>query len=281
MDDVIVDAHVHFWDPRAMRYPWLEHLPVLERPFTPDDYAGVTDDVRVEKLLVVECDCERDGTMREVEFFERLAEVEPRIGGIVAFVDLTNAAARERTLEALSRVASVKGIRHNIQGEAPGFCVDPTFVEGVRRVGECGFTFDLCVTHDQLGDVIELVRACPDTQFVLDHCGKPAIRDQRFDPWRDDITRLSEVERVSCKISGLLTEADHRRWREEDIMPYATHVVDCFGTTRVMYGSDWPVLTLAGAYADWFELSQTLVATWSDTERRAFYHDNAVRTYAL
>jgi predicted TIM-barrel fold metal-dependent hydrolase len=278
---VIVDTHVHFWDPRALRYPWLEQIPVLAHPFLPDDYVETTAGLPIEKMILVECDCERSESARELQLFERLIQSDRRIAGIVAFVDLTNTRELERTLDAAASVKHVKGIRHNIQGEPPGFCVQPSFVAGVRSVGERGLTFDLCVTHDQLGDVIQLVEACPDTRFVLDHCAKPAIRALRRDPWRGDLARLADLENVSCKISGLLTEADHRRWREEDVMPYAMHAVDCFGTERVMYGSDWPVLTLAGEYGDWLDITQHLTESWSDGERNAFYGGNAERIYGL
>jgi len=279
---VIIDTHVHFWDPRALRYPWLEQIPALGRPFVPDDYDAATSGLPIEKLVVVECDCDRSQGDRELKHFEALAKSDPRIAGIVAFVDLTRGADVERTLEAASGSPRVKGIRHNIQGEAPGFALQPTFVDAVRKVGARGFVFELCVTHDQLGDVIELVGSCPDTRFVLDHCAKPAIRDLSHEPWGVNIARLAERENVvACKISGLLTEADHRRWRVEDVIPYAMHASDCFGASRVMYGSDWPVVTLAGEYLDWLDLTQRLTSSWTDEDRSAFYRDNAVRVYGL
>ena len=279
---MIVDTHVHFWDPRTLRYPWLEQIPVLERPFLPDDYATATAGMPIEKLVVVECDCDRSESPRELAYFEQLAESEPRLAGIVAFVDLTRDDESLRAIDAAATAPTVKGVRHNIQGEQPGFCLQPAFVNAVRHVGERGLVFDLCVTHDQLGDTMELVRACPDTQFVLDHCAKPAIRDLRTEPWGENIARLAELENVAaCKISGLLTEADHRRWRAEDVLAYADHAATCFGAERVMYGSDWPVLTLAGDYVQWLELTQRLTSEWTERARSAFYHDNAIRVYGL
>jgi len=208
------------------------------------------------------------------------AEQSPtRLNSVVAYASLTTPDTLDRTLDALSARARVTGIRHNIQGEAPGFCTQPSFVEGVRKVGARGLTFDLCATHDQLSDVIELVRACPSTRFVLDHCGKPAIRERLLDPWRADIARLAECENVWCKISGLVTEASHTSWCEEDLVPYVLHVVDRFGTDRVMYGSDWPVLTLAARYADWFQFTERFTDSWTPDERCGFYRDNAIRSY--
>jgi L-fuconolactonase len=277
----IVDTHVHFWDPRSLHYPWLTGVAALNRPFAPADYATAADPFPVEKIVVVECNCAATESALETEYFHQIADAEPRIAGIVAFADLTQPRELDRTLERLGASPKVKGVRHNIQGEPPGFCLQPAFVEGVRKVGRCGLTFDLCVTHDQLAGVVDLVEQCPDTRFVLDHCGKPDVRAQALEPWSTNIGRLAARDNVSCKLSGLLTEADLKHWREQDLTSYATRVLDCFGTERVMYGSDWPVLTLAGEYADWYGFTARFCQGWTDAERRRFYHDNAVRTYGL
>ena len=277
----IVDAHVHFWDPTTLRYPWLDEVPALARRFLPPEYATATAGIAVDTMILVEANCRPDQTLREVDFFERSAESDARVAGIVAFASLTTPGELDRVLDAVAVRPKVKGVRHNIQGEAPGFCTQASFIDGVRKVGARGLTFDLCATHDQLREVVQLVRVCPDTRFVLDHCGKPDIRNARLEPWSADIACLAELENVTCKLSGLVTEADHIAWRESDLVPYASHVIEQFGTDRVMYGSDWPVLTLAGSYADWFRFTEHFTETWSEDERRRFYRDNARRAYAL
>jgi len=277
----IVDAHVHFWDPSGLRYAWLDGLPALDRRFLPADYATATTGIAVDAMVLVEANCLPRQTLDEVVFFERLAELDSRVTGIVPFASLTAPGELERTLDVLAAAPLVKGIRHNIQGEAPGFCTQPSFVEGVRKVGSRGLTFDVCATHDQLREVVELVHQCPDTRFILDHCGKPAIRDGLLEPWRTDIADLAECANVWCKLSGLVTEAARAGWREADLLPYASHVVDRFGTERVMYGSDWPVVTLAAGYADWFRFTEHFTSSWSEAERRAFYRDNALRAYGV
>jgi len=277
----IVDAHVHFWDPSRLTYPWLEELPTLDRPALAEDYARATTGIAVDAMILVEANCLPRQALDEADFFASIAASDPRVAGIVAFASLTAPEELDRTLDALTAVSLVKGIRHNIQGEAPGFCTQPSFVEGVQTVGRRGLTFDLCATHDQLREVLELVRQCPDTRFVLDHCGKPGIRDRLFESWRRDIAHLAECANVWCKLSGLVTEASPDEWREADLVPYASHVVNQFGTGRVMYGSDWPVLTLAAGYADWFEFTKWLTAGWSDAERRGFYRENALTAYGV
>ena len=277
----IVDAHVHFWDPSELRYAWLDGLPALDRRFLPADYATATTGIAVDAMVLVEANCLPRQTVDEVAFFERLAELDARVAGIVAFASLTAPGELDRTLDVLAAAPLVKGIRHNIQGEAPGFCTQPSFIEGVRKAGARGLTFDLCATHDQLREVVGLVRQCPDTRFILDHCGKPAIRDGVLEAWRADIADLAECANVWCKLSGLVTEATHVGWREADLVLYASHVVERFGTERVMYGSDWPVVTLAASYADWFGFTQRFSAGWSDAERRDFYCDSVRRAYTL
>ena len=277
MDPVrVIDAHVHFWDPEVLRYPWLDALPVLRRRFSFTDYPH-----QVDALLFVEANCEPRATLDEVQFVEEMAEGAPSIAGTIAYVDLTDSAGREKTLDELESFRRVVGVRHNIQGEPAGFALAPEFVRGVQHVGRRGYTFDLCVTAGQLGEVEQLVRRCPDTSFVLDHCGKPAIRSNAFASWAMDIGRLSEHENVACKLSGLLTEAHVDQRNDAAILPYAEHALRCFGASRMLYGSDWPVLTLAGALAQWRALVDRFTASWSGDERSAFYAGNATRIYNL
>jgi L-fuconolactonase len=270
----MVDAHVHFWDPSALQYPWLDALPTLRRAFGPRDYAEASVGVPVRRLVFVECNCRPEQNAHEVRFAERV----PLVAAIVAFADV--AALGPAALDTLPDSPRVKGIRQNIQGQPPGFCLAPPFVSGVREAARRGLAFDLCATHDQLGDVIQLVRRCPDARFVLDHCGKPAIRDGAIAAWARDVATLAAHENVCCKLSGLLTEASSPS-TDAELGPYAEQVIDAFGPRRVIYGSDWPVLTLAGALADWYAFTRRVTASWSDAERSAFYEDNAVRVYGL
>lgn len=277
---MIIDAHVHFWDPRELRYPWLAGLPALQRAHLPDEYAAGAGAVPVDRVVVVEGNCLPEQCLREAAWLEMLADGGAPIAGIVAFVDMTDTARRREVLDALARAPLVKGVRHNIQGEGAGFCTGPAFIGGVREAGERGLVFDLCATHDQLGEVVELVQCCPGTRFVLDHCGKPAIRDRRQDPWRADVARLAAFPNVWCKLSGLLTEAAPG-CRDEELLPYAEHVVASFGRERVMFGSDWPVLTAAGRFADWYDFTRRVTAGWSAREVACFYAETAAHVYGL
>jgi L-fuconolactonase len=274
----VIDAHVHFWDADRLHYPWLANLPALQRPFVPEDFGALATGA-LDGLLFVESNCEPSEADAELEFVDELAARDPRIVGSVAFVDM-NAAIGER-LDRLARRERVVGVRHNIQGHAPGYCLTSTFVAGVRALEGHDLTFDLCVTADQLGDALVLVRRCPTVRFVLDHCGKPSIRTDDFAPWARGIEALSEFENVVCKISGLFTEARPNQRSADGLRPYVEHVRRAFGAERLLYGSDWPVVTLAGGEETWRATIGELTAEWSAAERQLFYSENTIRHYAL
>lgn len=279
MNHPVVDAHVHFWDPGRLEYPWLEDHLAIRRPFLPGDYARAMTDVPVEGMIFVEGNPRPDQSRDEVCFVEDLAAADTRIEGIVAYVDLLDTERLAATLEDLSQRPLVRGVRHNIQGNPAGFALQADFVEGVREAGRLGLTFDVCVTHDQLPDVIELAKQVEGTRLVLDHCGKPAVRSNGWEPWAAHIRELASLSHVWCKVSGLLTEAGPGAWRREDILRYAGHVADCFGTERAMYGSDWPVMMLAERSSEWYSLTRELTEAWDEEARRRFYGGNARSFY--
>ena len=274
----VVDAHVHFWDPSLLRYPWLDEEPGLRRAFLPEDFTPLQTGA-VDAVVFVEANATNHA--REVQWIERLAAAESRIAGIVAMVDLLGEPARDAALDVLKRSPRVVGVRHNIQGRAPRFATSAVFVRGVRAVTERGFPFDLCITADQLPDVIELAESCPDARFVLDHCGKPAIRANAFEAWAEQIAQLAANERVWCKLSGLLTEAGAEQRDSESLRRYVEHVMSCFGPPRLIYGSDWPVSTLGGGAEHWRAIVDELTTNWSDADRQALFADNAIRFYGL
>lgn len=272
----IVDAHVHFWDPGTLRYPWLQEIPALQRAFLPRDYPS-----DATAMVFVEANCAPDECSAEVDLVEQWASTDARIAGTVAYADMTDEERIDETLDRLSRNPRVVGIRHNIQGTPRGFCLDARFVRGVERVGSRGYPFDLCATADQLRDAAALVERNPNTRFVLDHCGKPAIRDAAFDEWARDVELLARFANVSCKLSGLLTEALAHQRNAAALRPYVEHVRDCFGPARLLYGSDWPVLTIAGGLDLWRSLVEKLTSHWSTGDQRRLFADNAIELYRL
>jgi len=276
----VIDAHVHFWDPSVLRYPWLAGEPALATPFRPSDLAPLTSG-EIDAVVFVEANPASDQAADEVTWVDSLADSDPRIAGIVAFVDLLDEPRRDASLARLNRTPRVVGVRHNIQHQPEGFALQPAFVDGVRAVGASGRPFDLCITADQLDEVIELVKRCPDVKFVLDHCGKPAIRDDAYDSWARDVERLASHERVSCKISGLLTEAREDQRSADSLERWIERARECFGASRLLYGSDWPVCTLGGGADRWRTIVDAVTAGWTEAERRALFADNASRIYGV
>ena len=276
----VVDSHVHFWDPAVLHYPWLEAIPALNRAFLPRDLDALSAR-RIDGVVFVEANTLATEAVGEVEFAERLARSDRSIVGIIAYVDMLAQPDCRPALAALSARDRVVGVRHNIQGHPPGYCLQPLFVDGVKAAAEHGFVFDLCITFDQLPDVVRLVELCPETTFVLDHCGKPAIRANAIDEWASNIALLAAHANVVCKVSGLLTEAAEEQRFIESLRPYLDQVHGCFGVERLLYGSDWPVLTLAGGTAAWRGIVDEFTAAWPDGERDSFYAGNAMRTYGL
>lgn len=279
-----VDAHVHLWDPAHLSYPWLEEVPALQRAFAMRDYPGLQgDDTRtVDAVVAVEANVAAGAEFDEAKWLESIARADIRLAGIVAYVDVTDPIACENAMWQLKRQQRVVGVRHNIQGHPPGYAVQPSFVTGVRILERASLPFDLCITASQLAEVTGLVDRCPDVLFVLDHCGKPEIARVAFDEWRHGIDALSQHQTVFCKLSGLFTEAGAGRCDADTLRPYVKHVIEAFGPRRVMYGSDWPVCTLAGRVEDWHAIVSDIVGgLCSRHERDEIFGGTAIRAYRL
>lgn len=281
MNYPIVDSHIHFWDPSRLRYEWLTSVPVIHRPFLPADLSAAAAGYRLEKIVFVQAECVPADGIREVEFVSELAEAEPRIQGIVAYAPLEQGDAARSYLRELARYSLVKGVRRLIQSEPLGFSRQPGYVAGVQLLPEFGLSCDLCIFHPQMGDILELVRLCPDVSFVLDHLGKPGIQDGIVEPWRTQIGQLAEFANVVCKLSGAATEADHRHWTRADLRPYIDRVVEVFGEDRILYGGDWPVSTQAATYRQWIETLAWATASLGEAGQRKLFYDNAARFYRL
>jgi L-fuconolactonase len=279
----IIDSHAHFWSVSKFKYPWIQSGSPFDRDFSLEDYQVASQDIAIEKMVFVECDCNPEHSFDEVAWVESYAMIDKRIQGIVAHLHLTdtNLNAVETDIEKMASNNLVKGIRHNIQNSAPGFALQKSFITGVQLVQKYNLHFELCLTHDQMDEVIALVKQCPNARFVLDHCAKPGIKAGLKEPWITHMKQMAEFENVTCKISGLLTEADWKAWKMEEILFYADHATRAFGTKRIMFGSDWPVNEVAGGYAQWFAVTQMLTKEWSEAERSDFYFNNAQVFYRL
>jgi len=279
----IVDTHVHFWDPNQLRYPWLDDVPKLNRPHLPEDYARATDGVPVEQMVFVQCECDFAQYQHEADWVATLARHDPRLGAIVAWAPLERGAGAKDALQGLAASGLVKGIRRIIQFESDDeFCLQDDFVTGVQLVADFNFHFEVCIKgNQQFANTLKLVRQCPDTRFLLNHIGKPFIKERELEPWASHIRDLAELPNTWCKVSGLVNEADWDAWTLAELTPYVDHVLNCFGPSRVMFGGDWPVCTLASTYRRWYDTLCQAVGRLDDADQRRLFHDNAVEFYRL
>lgn len=280
MAQAILDSHIHFWDPNHLSYPWLEGLPINKKSM-PADLLEAAAQVDLQGIVFVQADCIDAQGVDEADWVAQLAQDEPRIRAIVAHAPLEKGEGARDQLETLAQNPLVKGIRRLIQSEELGFCIQPDFVRGVQMLPEYDMRFDICIRHPQMGDAIELVRQCPQVTFVLDHFGKPDVKNNLMSPWREELVTLAGFPNVWCKISGLATEADHNNWTREQLRPYIEHALDTFGIDRVFYGGDWPVSTLAIEYQSWIDTINWATPNLSDAARNKLFVENAAAFYGI
>jgi len=282
-DFPIIDTHVHLWDPRRFRIPWLDGAPQINQTYALKEYAEHTQGIAIEAMVYLEVDVAPSYRLLEAQWVNALADEEPRLRAIVPSAPLEDGDCARSYLEALKALGPrVKGVRRLLQAEPDdAFALRPDFVRGVRALADYDFSFDICIFHRQLPAVIELVRRCPEVRFILDHLGKPDIKAGLRDPWQAHIRALAALPNVVCKISGMVTEADHARWTVDDLRPYFETVYDAFGPDRVMFGGDWPVVLLASSYTRWVEAVDALTQGLSEDDRRKLWAENAKRVYRL
>lgn len=282
-DFPIIDAHVHLWNPDRFRISWLDGNTTLNKPYGLEEYRAHASGVDVEAIVYVEVCVDAPYMLLEAQWAIGLARTDTLLRGIVAAAPLEHGARTQAYLEALRSLGThIKGVRRNLQDELdPDFCLQPDFVRGVRLLPEYDLSFDICIYHQQLPSIIELVRQCPDTSFILDHVAKPAIKAHQLDPWRAQIDSLAALPNVMCKISGMATEADQQCWTPADLAPYVEHIVHAFGEDRIAFGGDWPVALLASDYQRWIATLDELTTHLSPEAQRKLWAENARRFYRL
>lgn len=274
-----IDAHQHFWNFDPVRDSWIgPDMSVIQRDFLPADLAPVLEAAGISGSVVVQSDQSEDENEFQLENAGRHAFIK----GVVGWVDLQSPGVEEK-LAQYKAYPKMKGFRHVLQGEKDrALMLKPAFKQGIGLLRQFGYTYDILIFPDQLGYTHEFAAAFPDQPFVIDHIAKPYIKDKRLtDEWRDAIRAVAAHENVSCKISGMVTEADWRNWKPEDLRPYLDVVVEAFGMKRVMYGSDWPVCLVAASYERVFGLVRDYFAAYSADEQEAFFGGNAIRFYNL
>jgi predicted TIM-barrel fold metal-dependent hydrolase/L-rhamnose mutarotase len=273
----IVDTHLHLMHLDRFNYPWLKDIPAINRQWTAESFFAEAEKLGIETALHMECDVEEPDQENETRFV--LDHLHPGIAGAIA------AARPERAdfpahLDRIAALRGVKGIRRILHTQPDELSQSKLFAANLRRLAPLNLTFDLCVLARQLGIGRDLVASCPDVQFVLDHCGVPDIAGNGYGTWASSIERLAELPNVVAKISGVVAYAN-ADWSVDDIRPYVEHVIECFGWGRVVWGSDYPVVTLTANLTRWVEVTKQIISAASVSEQSALLSRNAERIYKL
>ncbi|MEV5341888.1 amidohydrolase family protein [Streptomyces sp. NPDC052676] len=279
---MIVDAHHHLWDLSVRDQDWITgpQLAPLRRDFTVDDLRAETTAAEVGRTVLVQTVTVPEETPELLA----LADGHDLIAGVVGWTDLTrpDVADELARLRALPGGRHLKGIRHQIQAEPdPEWLLRPDVRRGLAALAAAGLVHDLVVRPHQLPACVRAAAAHPDLTFVLDHLGKPPVAAGATEPWAGLVRALAALPNTVCKLSGLVTEADPASWAVDDLRPYADVVLDAFGPHRLMFGSDWPVCTLAATYGEVLTTATELTAALSEAERAEVFAGTATRVYGL
>ena len=271
----VIDTHCHLIYRDRLRYPWLASVPALNRDLTLADYLPQARAAGITAVLHMEVDVAEADMEAETAFASALSDItgviapcRPEHPDFVAYV------------ERLVANPKVRGLRRVLHVQPDSVAQAPIFAERLRILAAHRLTFDFCVLARQIPLAIAIARQCPDVQFVLDHCGNPNIKDREMDPWLGHIRSIAALPNVACKLSGIVTNASPH-WTVADLRPFVEHVVDCFGWDRVVWGSDWPVCTMATPLSRWMEATHELLSGCGEEDRTRLFSLNAQRIYRL
>jgi L-fuconolactonase len=279
----IIDTHQHLWDLSRFRLPWLAGGGPLAKSYVTSDYLQAIEGLNVVKAVYMEVDVDPAQHVAEAEYVIDLCQRDdnPTVAAVIGGRPASD--GFPAYIERFEGSPYIKGVREVLHSadKPPDLCLEPAFVQGVRRLGAKGLCFDLCMRWQDLGNGLKLVDLCPETRFVLDHCGNPAVQTDDRAPWEQTIAQIAMRPNVICKISGIVASAKPGVWTAEDLAPIVNYCVEAFGKDRVMFASDWPVCTMTATYRQWVEALQQIVQSWSEAEQRKLFHDNAARFYGL
>lgn len=270
-----LDSHQHFWRYSASEYPWIPPGSPLQRDWLPADLERLHRSLNFDGSIAVQA----RQSLAESWWLLGLADADPRVKGVVGWVDLQS----DRLEESLAPLAAhprFVGVRHVAQDEPDDrFLVRPSVLKGIGALRQFGLTYDILIYPKQLPAALELVAQFPDQPFVLDHIAKPLIRQGLIEPWAQQIRELAQHPNVCCKVSGMVTEADHQNWQFGDFRPYLDVVFETFRPERLMFGSDWPVCLLGGSYEQIEGLARDYVRHLGPEHAADFWGDNCARFY--
>jgi L-fuconolactonase len=273
-----IDAHQHFWQYDPSVHGWIDDdMQVLKKDFMPLDLEPILDKNGIEGCVAVQA----DQTEQETEFLLKLADEYDFIKGVAGWLDL-QANDIEKKLNRYHQHQFLKGLRHTVQDEPDDrFLLRPDFLRGMQTLQSFDLTYDLLIFPRHLPIAVEFASKFPDQKFVLDHIAKPDIKNHKIKPWKKGIKELTGHPNMYCKVSGMVTEADWKNWKPENFRPYLDVIFDSFGPEKIMFGSDWPVCTLAASYEQVLEIVINYIQQFPPAEQQKIMGENARNFYNL
>ena len=272
-----IDAHQHFWKFDPVRDSWIdETMQNIQKDFLPEDLLPLLQENQFSGCVAVQASQSED----ETNFLVNLAAKNDFIKGVVGWVDLRGVTIEER-LNHFSSNKIIKGFRHVVQGESDDFMLRKDFQNGISALKEFNFTYDILIFHRQLPAAIELVNQFPNQPFVIDHIAKPDIKSGDILLWKKGIQEISKAKNVFCKISGMVTEADWKNWKIDDLKPYLDVIFENFSADKLMFGSDWPVLNVASDYTEVVKILEDYIAQLPVENQNKIWYENAISFYKL
>lgn len=278
---MIIDTHQHFWNPNKADYPWMvDTFQPIKRTFTPKDLKPLLSKTGIDYTILVQT---RSSTEETMEFLE-IAHKTDFIKGVIGWVDLTDKKISTilRNIKSSQFGEKLVGIRHQVHDEEnPNWLLNKEVQNGLQAVMNIGLTYDLLVKTRELPSALETVKNFPKLNFVIDHIAKPPIKEGIRKEWAESMELFKNETNVSCKISGMVTEADWKQWKTQQLAPYVDKIIEWFGEERLMFGSDWPVCLLASTYEEVFQTANNLLSNLSASAKEKVFGLNAIKIYKL
>ncbi|MFT3979721.1 MAG: amidohydrolase family protein [Ferruginibacter sp.] len=273
-----IDSHIHFWNYDPVKDAWIsDDMKVLQQSFLPQDIQPVLHNNIIDGCIAVQA----DQSDQETKWLCALARENHFIKGVIGWIDL-RADDIETQLQQYKAEPLLKGFRHIVQAERDNdFLLQPAFCRGIEALAAHGYVYEILIYPKQLTAAIEFVQRFPQLKLALDHCGKPDIKNKDYHQWQEQLKTLARNPNLYCKVSGLIAEADWTNWKEEEIYAVLDIVLSCFGIERIFFGSDWPVLLLAGSYEKWLKLLGKYFEPYSLEDKARFWSGNAIEFYGL
>jgi L-fuconolactonase len=277
-----IDSHHHIWDLSVRDQEWItgDAMQPIRKNFVISDLHDAISGSRIDKTVLVQTVTD----YAETPELLAIAQSDQLVGAVVGWlkIDAPDAISHLHRYLDLPGGEYLKGIRDIAQDHPDSnYLAKPETIANVKKLGELGIAYDLLTKTPELAAAIKLVRACPDVQFVMDHISKPRIAKQEVEPWKTLITELAAFPNVSCKVSGLVTEANWKDWQVKDFKPFVNYIIEIFTPQRLMFGSDWPVSNLGGTYFEIVELAEALTSDLTPSEGEFFWHKTAASAYRL